>query len=99
MAKLHVVGLSTEDLALLTNELKDPYVFGIQLGLEPCDVERILQERGSAKKEQITGLLTRWSENVNASRSTLVKALKEMNHIALAKRLEETCGSQEAEGM
>lgn len=98
--------LSTRDLALLTNELKevtDPHRLGIKLGIEASTVAQILQEWAMAgtntTERQKSEILHHWLKNdLNASWPTLVKALKEMDHKRLAERLEKTYYSQETKG-
>ena len=97
------VHLSTGDLALLTNELKeviDPHILGIKLGIESSTVAQILQDVGNTTERQKSGILDHWLKNdSNASWPTLVKALKEMDHKRLAEGLEKTYCSQEAQGI
>ena len=85
------VDLSTQDLALLTSELRevtDPRTLGIKLGIEPSCVTRILQDSGGTTELKVSGILDHWLKNdLNASWPTLVKALKEMNHRRLAEKL------------
>ena len=85
------VNLSTQDLALLTSELRevtDPFTLGINLGIEPSCVTRILQDAGGTKELKVSGILDHWLKNdLNASWATLVKALKEINHRRLAEKL------------
>ena len=92
------VDLSTSDLTLLTNELKevrDPHRLGITLGIESSDVTRVLQDH----EDEILGILDHWLKcDSNASWRTLVKALKDMDHISVAERLAKTYISPEAKG-
>ena len=56
------VDLSTGDLALLTNELKevtDPHRLGIKLGIEASTVAQILQDVGN------TGVIKFWGPHEN----------------------------------
>lgn len=96
------VDLSTENLTLLTNELKevtDPHSLGIKLGMESSAVTRILQDAGSTTERQKSGILDHWLRNdSNASWPTLVKALKGMDHGRLAERLAKNYGLHGAKG-
>lgn len=97
------IDLSTEDLALLTNELKevtDPHKLGIKLGIDPSTVTKILQDAGNDTERKKSKILENWLKNDSkASWPTLVKALKEMNdHGRLAEELAKTYCGPGAEG-
>lgn len=102
MSEPPAANLSPKDLCKLTNELNevtDPRMLGIQLGIVSSDVTRILQDANNTTEKRKLGILDHWLNNdLKASWYTVVKALKKMDHKRLAERLAKTYCSQEAKG-
>lgn len=86
------MSISPKDLALLMNELNevtDPYMLGINLGLDPSQVTIILKNAFGDIERQKSGVLEHWlKSDVNASWLTLVKSLKKIHYVTLACSLE-----------
>ena len=84
--------LSTGDLTLLTRELSDvtdPHKLGINLGINPAQVTILLKNATGDIERQKSNVLEHWLNNdLDASWPTLVKTLRNINHVALGDRLE-----------
>ena len=84
--------LSTGDLTLLTRELSDvtdPHKLGINLGINPAQVTILLKNATGDIERQKSNVLEHWLNNdLEASWPTLVKTLRNINHVALGDRLE-----------